>query len=98
MIETLVQRAVQTDCPSKGLCDQLIIESAILEDADRHYDLVRVPMLFEALADIISYQLVECDILSPSCSVIDRYKGEFGVVEVVTDTGQPHLHWEPFSP
>jgi hypothetical protein len=42
--------------------------------------------------------LVECDEGRTACTVVDEYDGEFGVVEVVTDSGRPRLRWEPFVP
>lgn len=96
-IEVLIKRAIRADCPPKGFCDSPTIESELNYEG-RHYYLVRIHLMFEAMADVISYRLVECDGLYESCTVVDKYDGEFGVVEVITDTGQLHLQWEPFAP
>lgn len=99
-IETMIKQAVRADCPSASFddCDTLLIDSMAVDYMDHHYHLVRIPLPFEALADVISVRLVKCDDLYTVCSVVDRYDGEFGVVEIITDAGQPRLHWEPFSP
>ncbi|MBN1489377.1 MAG: hypothetical protein JXA69_05615, partial [Phycisphaerae bacterium] len=93
-------RAVRADCPTSwwGACDDLKVGAAALEFAGRHYYLVRIPLPFEALADVISYRLIECDRGRTACAVIDKYDGEFGVVKIVTNSDRPRLRWEPFVP
>ncbi len=96
-IEALIRQTVRADCPPTT-CSQPVIDWAVVDYAGHHYYLVRIPLPFEALGNVISYRLVACDQVYSTCTVVDKYQGRLGVVRIDTRTGPPRLHWEPFIP